>query len=120
MEIDLEDSGWGGLRTLLGAYFNQDFEDIYGSPKDTVRAFCRDAAPEKVANAAAGARRILDGTEGEQDALHVVRQFGLDYHPEAEVWQMREWLAELERFLRDPDGPTRLDWPHESAEETTP
>lgn len=116
MDIDPKAEEWAGLRPLLGAYFNQDFEDIHGSPTDTVRAFCRDAAPEKVANAADGARRILDGTASEEEALHVVRQFGLDYHPEAEGWQIRDWLAELERFLRDPEGPTRLDWPHESTE----
>ena len=63
MEIDLEAPEWSGLRTLLGAYFNQDFEDIYGSPKDTVLAFCRSASSEKVANAADGARQILDGTD---------------------------------------------------------
>ncbi|GAA4884184.1 contact-dependent growth inhibition system immunity protein [Actinomycetospora straminea] len=119
MEIDLEASSWSGLRTLLGAYFNQDFEDIFGSPTDTVRAFCRDAPSERVLNAADGARRILDDTGSDEEALRAVEQFGLDYHPEAEGWQMREWLAELERLLRDPDGPTRLNWPHESAEGTT-
>jgi hypothetical protein len=114
VEIDPQAPVWSGLRTLLGAYFNQDFEDIHGSPKETVCAFCRDASPEKVANAADGARRILEGTDDEADALRAVRRFGLDYHPEAEGWQMRDWLAELEQLLRDPSGPTRLDWPHES------
>lgn len=115
MEIDLEAPEWSGLRTLLGAYFNQDFEDIYGSPRDTVLAFCRSASSEKVANAADGARRILDGTDGEEGTLRAVDQFGLDYHPEAEGWQMRDWLAELERVLRDPKQPTSLNWPHESS-----
>lgn len=114
MDIDPQADEWSELWTLFGAYFHQDFEDVHGTPEETVKAFCRASSAEQRVEAANEARRILDGTVSEADTLGVVQRLGLDYHPEAEGWQMRDWLAELERVLRAPDRPTTLDWPHTS------
>ncbi|MDD7966970.1 contact-dependent growth inhibition system immunity protein [Actinomycetospora lemnae] len=114
MDIDPQAEEWSELWTLFGAYFHQDFQEEHGTPEETVRAFCRESSPEQRMEAAAEVRRILDGTAGEADTLQVVHRFGLDYAPEAEGWKMRDWLAELERVLRDPHRSTTLNWPHES------
>ncbi|GAA4940355.1 hypothetical protein EV188_106278 [Actinomycetospora succinea] len=104
------------LRTLFAAYLNQDFVDDYGSPSKAVGAYCRTASDEHRMTTAQEVHEILRTADGEDGARQAVAALALEYHPEAEGWQMRDWLAELERFLRDPDGPTRLDWPHEETD----
>lgn len=116
MDIDPQADEWSELWTLFGAYFHQDFEDEHGTPEETVKAFCRDSSTEGRVEAADEIRRVLDGTDSEAEARRVVQHLGLDYAPDAEGWLVRDWLAELERFLRDPTAPTRLDGPHESTE----
>ncbi|MDD7942083.1 contact-dependent growth inhibition system immunity protein [Actinomycetospora lutea] len=108
MKIDREAAEWVELRTLLVAYFNQDFEDIWGPPEDTVLAFCGDASKAQRLSAADEVRRVLDGTTDDADTLRALEPLGRDYHPEAAGWSIRDWLAELERVLRNPQRPTRL------------
>ena len=108
METDKATEEWAALSTLLVAYFNQDFEDIWGPPEDTVLAFCRDATTHRRLAAADGVRRLLDGTTNDADTLQALEPLGRDYHPEAAGWSIRDWLTELERVLRNPQRPTRL------------
>jgi hypothetical protein len=108
VKIDKNAAEWAELRTLLVAYFNQDFEDIWGPPEDTVLAFCRDSSEAQRLRAADEARRVLDSTTDDADTLRALEPLGRDYHPEAAGWSIREWLGELERVLRDPVRPTRL------------
>jgi hypothetical protein len=114
VDIDPKAEEWRELWTLFGAYFHQDFQEEHGSPEATVKAFCRDSSSEQRVEAADEIRRILDGTDTETDTSRAVERFGLDYGPEAEGWKMRDWLAELERVLRDPGQSTALDRPHGS------
>ena len=106
------------LRTLFAAYLNQDFLDEYGSPSKAVSAYCRDSTDEQRMTAVQEVQEISRTAGDEEGVRRAIAAIGLEYHPEAEGWQMRDWLAELERLLRDPDAPTRLDWPHESTEAT--
>lgn len=104
------------LRTLFAAYLNQDFLEDYGDPVAAVGAFCRSSDTERRTRAAREVHDILEANSDEEGVRRTIAALGLEYHPEAEGWQMRDWLAELERFLRDPDGPTRLNWPHEQTD----
>lgn len=108
MDINPKADEWNELWTLFGAYLNQDSPEEYGSPEETVKAFCHDATPGRVERAADQVRRILNGTEDDESVLEAVRAFGLEYHPELDGWTLREWLAELESVLRDPGRMTRL------------
>ncbi|MFC5140498.1 contact-dependent growth inhibition system immunity protein [Actinomycetospora rhizophila] len=107
MKIDRDAEEWASLRKLLVASFNQDFAEIWGSPEDVVLAFCRDAPAESRAAADAIAT-LLDGTADDTDTLRALEPLGRDHRPEAAGWSIRDWLAEVERVLRDPTPPTRL------------
>lgn len=99
------------LRTLFAVYLNQDFVDDYGTPTRAVGAYCRDSSDEQRKAAAQEVRDILENTDDEEGTRRAIARIGLEYHPELGGWEMRDWLAELEQFLRDPTAPTRLDWP---------
>lgn len=92
---------WDELSALLGGYLNQDWQDDYGNDVwDAVDGFRSSEPATTVARAADQVHQVLDGDHDEEQLANITDQLGLEYFPPADRWTYREWLIELEKFLR--------------------
>jgi hypothetical protein len=84
------------LEHLMGAYFHQDFHDLYGGVWETLEAFAADSPNEacRLPGEIAG----LLGSHPSEDAIDdYLDRLGCEYQPRPEDGGYRGWLEEIAR-----------------------
>jgi hypothetical protein len=83
------------LAHLMGAYFHQDFHDLYGGVWQTLDAFTSDAPeeaaqlPEEIA--------LLVNTHSDQEIELYLDRLGCEYRPQESEGGYRGWLSDIAR-----------------------
>jgi hypothetical protein len=91
---------WDEVRTLFGGYLHQDFAEDYGDMWGAVRQYCAESSSVSVIVAAEQISEILEQFDDEERLDSVTGQLGSSYYPPGVGQTYREWMTELERFLR--------------------
>lgn len=91
---------WDAIRTLFGAYLHQDWKEMYGDAWGAVDEFRTLEPPDYVNRAADQVRALLDSGYDEDRLDEITGHWGSYYHPPGGDRTYRDWLTELERFLR--------------------
>ncbi len=80
------------LENLLGAYLNQDYEDLYGSAWEAVDRYAH-RQPGYAPMLRSEITEILRTYPSEADLERALGELGLDYLPTADGWaNHRDWL----------------------------
>ena len=83
---------WKALENLLGAYFNEDYVDLYGSASEAVDQFAQ-GQPESAPQLRGEITDLLRAYQSESDLEGALVDLGLDYLPTADGWDSHQaWL----------------------------
>jgi hypothetical protein len=88
------------LAHLFGAYLYQSWTAEYDDVWDAVRDFCSDESPEGIRRTADQVRELLDSEPDETALKSATDALHLYYYPPGVGQTYRDWLGELEVFLR--------------------
>lgn len=84
------------LAHLMGAYFHQDFHDLYGGVWQTLAAFTSDS-PVEAAELPREIARVLNAYESDHEIEGYLDRLGCEYRPEAGQGGYRAWLEDIAR-----------------------
>jgi hypothetical protein len=91
------------LRTLMVAYFNEDWEEEFSSAwQDAVAAFTRDEPADKVRAAAVEIDELIRSDLDEADLRQLLSDLGSSILPENLGLGSRQWLRQLQAELGRP------------------
>ena len=95
--MNLEEE-FSSLHTLLGGYFFQTWEYMYGSPEGVVKEFIKESPKECVEGALYELDCLLSMFPDEQELSDAVLDLGCEYYPGDDV-PYSQWLQELKTML---------------------
>ena len=84
------------LEHLMGAYFHQDFHDLYGGVWKTLEAFTA-ASPDEAARLPDEITRLLVSHPSDQAIEEYLDRLGCEYRPPVDSGGYRGWLEEIAR-----------------------
>jgi hypothetical protein len=84
------------LEHLMGAYFHQDFHDLYGGVWQTLEAFVIDS-PDEAARLPEEIALALSAHSSDDALERYLDQLGCEYRPQPGDGGYRGWLEEIAR-----------------------
>lgn len=88
------------LRTLMVAYFNEDWEADFHTWQDAAAAFARDEPTSIVDPAVADLNQLIQSDLDEDDLLWLLEAMASGVRPEGLGLHNRQWLCQLQEELR--------------------
>ena len=84
------------LEHLMGAYFHQDFHDLYGGAWQTLEAFAADS-PDEATRLPAEIAFVLSAHSSDDALEGYLDELGCEYRPQPGEGGYRGWLEEIAR-----------------------
>ena len=96
------DEKYPELDSLLGAYFNQDWDCDYDSPEAVIRGFITDGGKKGVEDTIAELKTLLKEEHTREQWLNIIYDdFGCFCNPEHDGMHPKEWLEKVLKQLED-------------------
>lgn len=90
------------LDSLLGAYFNQDWDLDYDTPEAVVRGFARDGDKKDLKKAIQELKNLLQEQHTKEEWLHIIyNDFGCFCNPEYNGMHPQKWLEQVLKQLEE-------------------
>lgn len=88
------------MATLFGAYFHQDFDFDYGSPRQTIEAFVTDCRPSSSSDLLLEISTLLQNST-DVEIARALAILGNEFSYETDGFSARQWLERVAEIVEE-------------------